>query len=53
MERDENVRVDVFTGAVDRAFSAMADIEGFELYRGNFRKGRTAFIEKRKPKLTG
>ncbi|MCI0771142.1 MAG: hypothetical protein J4O08_09445 [Chloroflexi bacterium] len=53
LERDEDVRVDVFTGAGDRAFSAMADIEGFERYRGNFREGRTAFMERRKPKFTG
>ena len=53
LERDEDVRVAVFTGAADKAFSAMADIEGFERYRGNFREGRTAFMERRKPKFTG
>jgi enoyl-CoA hydratase/carnithine racemase len=35
LERDADVRVVVFTGAGEKAFSAGADIKDFELYRSN------------------
>ncbi len=35
LERNADVRVVVFTGAGEKAFSAGADIKDFELYRSN------------------
>jgi enoyl-CoA hydratase/carnithine racemase len=40
LDRDDEVRVIVFTGAGDKAFSAGADIKDFELYRDNSTKAK-------------
>lgn len=40
LDRDPDVRVVIFTGAGDRAFSAGADIKDFELYRDNSAKAK-------------
>ena len=40
LDHDDSVRVAVFTGAGDRAFSAGADIKDFESYRDNSEKAQ-------------
>lgn len=40
LEHDDSVKVVVFTGAGDEAFSAGADIKDFDLYRDNSAKAR-------------
>ena len=40
LDRDDDTRVVVFTGAGDRAFSAGADIKDFESYRDNSEKAQ-------------